>query len=93
MMRARLCRYNGRRGTVYHFLKKKEKSIMMKSAKRRYVETIELLKFKIKKLEEIQSNLKHLKPIIKDAIVKENLEIIKRNKFYSYDELQKLNNA
>ncbi|SCA48346.1 ATP-dependent RNA helicase DDX51, putative [Plasmodium ovale] len=89
----RLSRHNGRRGTIYHFLKKMEKAIMMKSAKRRYVKTVQMLKFKIKKLEEIKSNLKHLKPLIKDAIVKENMEIIKRNKFYSYDELEKLNNA
>ncbi|SBT02983.1 ATP-dependent RNA helicase, putative [Plasmodium ovale curtisi] len=93
MMRVRFFRHNGRRGTIYHFLKKMEKAIMMKSAKRRYVKTVQMLKFKIKKLEEIKSNLKHLKPLIKDAIVKENMEIIKRNKFYSYDELEKLNNA
>ncbi|SBT70337.1 ATP-dependent RNA helicase DDX51, putative [Plasmodium malariae] len=86
----RLGRYNSRRGTVYHFIKKKEKAVMLKSARQRNIKAIAKLKFKKANLIDIKNNLLHLKPLIKNSLKKETMEIINRHKLYGYDDLRKL---
>ncbi|SOV11161.1 ATP-dependent RNA helicase, putative [Plasmodium gaboni] len=86
----RLARYNSRRGTVYHFIKKSENIIMNKSAKQRNVNLIEQKRFKKNTLIDIKNNIMNLKKIVKNTIHMERKEKIKPHKFYSYDELIKL---
>ncbi|KOB58987.1 hypothetical protein PFHG_00739 [Plasmodium falciparum HB3] len=89
----RLARYNSRRGTVYHFIKKKENIIMNKSGKQRNVNLIEQKRFKKNTLIDIKKNIMNLKKIVKSTIHMERKEKIKPHKFYSYDELMKLTNT
>ncbi|KOB85622.1 hypothetical protein PFDG_01134 [Plasmodium falciparum Dd2] len=85
--------YNSRRGTVYHFIKKKENIIMNKSGKQRNVNLIEQKRFKKNTLIDIKKNIMNLKKIVKSTIHMERKEKIKPHKFYSYDELMKLTNT
>ncbi|CDU84881.1 ATP-dependent RNA helicase mitochondrial precursor [Plasmodium yoelii] len=87
----RLSRHNSQKGTVYHFIKKSEKKIVIKSGKRRNVKNIKKLKFKKMKLKEIRSNIMEIKPLINNVISKEQLNIINQSKVYHYDDLIKLN--
>ncbi|SOV74066.1 ATP-dependent RNA helicase, putative [Plasmodium sp. gorilla clade G3] len=89
----RLARYNSRRGTVYHFIKKNENIIMNKSAKQRNVNLIEQKRFKKNTLIHIKNNIMDLKKIVKSTIHMESKEKIKPHKCYSYDELMKLINT
>ncbi|ETW20426.1 hypothetical protein PFFVO_00659 [Plasmodium falciparum Vietnam Oak-Knoll (FVO)] len=86
-------KYNSRRGTVYHFIKKKENIIMNKSGKQRNVNLIEQKRFKKNTLIDIKKNIMNLKKIVKSTIHMERKEKIKPHKFYSYDELMKLTNT
>ncbi|CRG98538.1 ATP-dependent RNA helicase, putative [Plasmodium relictum] len=87
----RLGRYNSNKGNVYHFIKKKEKAIMNKSAKQRNIKLVEQMRFKKSKLIDIKKNILHLKPLIKNIIKMENREIIKCHKYYSYEDLIRIN--
>ncbi|CAD2089848.1 ATP-dependent RNA helicase DDX51, putative [Plasmodium vinckei brucechwatti] len=86
----RLSRYNSRKGTVYYFIKKSEKKIMMKSGRRRNVGEINRLKFEKMKLKEIKRNIIKIKPLINNVINKEQLNIMNQYKSYRYNDLIKL---
>ncbi|CAI7718094.1 hypothetical protein PVIIG_02397 [Plasmodium vivax India VII] len=86
----RLSRHNSKRGTVYHLIRKKEKMIINKSIRQRHLKGIEKMKFKKEKLQDIKRDVTQLKPLIKDVIAKEEAEVLRRHKFYRYDELVKL---
>ncbi|VTZ66372.1 ATP-dependent RNA helicase DDX51, putative [Plasmodium chabaudi chabaudi] len=87
----RLSRYNGRKGTVYYFIKQSERGIMMRSGKERNVESINKSCFDKKKLKAIKRNIAKIKKLVKNVINKEQSNIINRSKVYHYDDLIKLN--